>query len=168
MFCLKHLRKFTISILLNLKYCFKLENWYSKFQIFVTSESWKVMAIDPVFLYSRSTEDSFIPLRQTRFFLLKFRTFLFSSNWKLLDSPCPCTGACGGCDVVACFWTWAPFRPLGHLALLGDHTGLEGHGHFLLLAEAVTKHWYFYLGLTGSYKLSLLHSRIKQLGQFNC
>lgn len=163
MFCLKHLRKSTISILLSLKKCFKLAYRYSKFQIFATSESWKVMAFEdtPVFLYSRSTEDSSIPLRQTGFFLLQFWTFLFSSNWKLPDSPCPYTSACGGCDVVACFWTWAPFRPLGHLALFGDHTGLEGHGQFLLLAEAGTKHWYFYLVLTGSYKLSLLHSQAK-------
>lgn len=95
--------------------------------------------------YSRSTEDSSISLRHTGLLLLKSWTFLLTSNRKLCDSPCPYSSACRGCDIVACFWTWAPFQPLRHLALFGDHAGLEGHGQPLLLAKAVRKHWYFTL-----------------------
>lgn len=141
-FLLSRFKTFTISILLRLKQYFKSEYLYNKFQIFFKYQRAKGachLRTQHSQFYSRGTEDSSISLRQTGFFLLKFWTFLFTSNWKLPDGPCPYTSASGGCDIMACFWTWAPFQPFRHLALFSDHTGLESHGQFLLLAKAVTK-----------------------------
>lgn len=43
--------------------------------------------------------------------------------------------ALGPVGLVALLGTSRPIRPLGHVAVFGDHAGLEGHRHFLLGAQ---------------------------------
>lgn len=112
-------------------------------------------------IYSRGTGGNCISLRHTGFFFFKFWTLFLAANRKLPNDPCPDTSAFGGRRIMARFGTRTPFWPLWHLALFGDHTGLEGHRQLLLLAKAAKEHWYSHHRLISSYELCLLHSRVK-------
>lgn len=92
-----------------------------------------------VLINSRRTGGYSISLRHTGLFFLKFWTLLLAANRKLPDEPSSHAGAFRGCRVMARFWAGAPLWPLGHLALLGHHAGLEGHWQLLLLAEAANE-----------------------------